>query len=62
MYDRDFIINNWEQDFNENQYFAFLTNGDAIGYDDGSEEFSLNNYTIDHDYVDQIIKKYGVDD
>lgn len=49
----------WEEDWEEGRYFRTLKNGDNIGYDEGFEEYSLNNYwnVISHEEANKLIKK-----
>lgn len=62
--DEKYILKHWEQDFDKDKYFAQLKNGDNVGYDHASEQFSVNNYWDERTYeeVESLVNKWGLDD
>jgi len=44
MLTKEYILLNWEQDFNEVIYFTMTTEGDSIIYDIEIDQFYFNNY------------------
>jgi hypothetical protein len=42
-----FILSNWEKDFEDHLYFTYTIDGDSIGYDFITEAFSLEDYRFE---------------
>lgn len=60
----NYILENWEQDFDKDLYFVDLKNGSSLGYSYTMEEFSLDNYwnSISYEEAEKLVKTIGVDD
>lgn len=55
---KEFILLNWEQDWDDTKYFTFTEEGDAVGYDIELDQFYYNGYTqviSDHE-ASQLLK------
>lgn len=61
MLTREYILLNWEQDFNEAIYFTMTSDGDSLIYDIENDQFYFNNYrtAISRYEASELLEQYA---